>query len=123
MGVGLAGNRASGCTAHRSARQQDAYRLRPFGKHPSLFRLKDRKPEGSGSNEFERHAVNAIAQPRRLGPVLEDVPLMALAAGAMDFSTRKNQFEVSRGFDHLRINRLPEAGPSRTAIKLVFGGK
>src|SRR5512147_843009 len=74
-----------------------------------------------GWDEFERHTVDAVAQPCRLRAVLEDMALMPFAAGAVDFRAGYEQFEVSARFDNFRVNRLPEAGPAGVALVLVFG--
>jgi hypothetical protein len=71
-------------------------------------------------HEFERRAVDAIAQAGRFGAVLEDVALVAFAAGAVDFGTGKNEFEVGGCLDDSGIDRLPEAGPAGAAVELML---
>src|SRR5690349_9923825 len=75
----------------------------------------------SGGHEFQSCAVDAISKAGRFRPVLEDMALMALTAGAMDFRPRENQLEVGARLDDFRINRLPKARPAGAAVKLVFG--
>ncbi len=72
-------------------------------------------------DKLHRHPVDAVAQPRRLGAVLEEVPLMAFAAGAVDFGPWENQFVIGRGLDDFRRDRLPEAGPASAAVELMLG--
>ena len=71
-------------------------------------------------NELKRHAVDAISQTGGLGPVVEDVSLMALASGAVDLGPRHKEFGISACFHDLGIDRLPEARPACPAIEFVF---
>ena len=55
-------------------------------------------------HEFQCGTIDTISKAGRFWAVLEDVALMALAASAMDFGARENQFEV------------------RAAVEFVFRG-
>src|SRR5262249_350058 len=75
-----------------------------------------------GRHEFQCRAVDAVTKTRRFRAVLEDMPLVAFATGAMDFCAGENQFEVGVSLDYFRIDRLPEARPSSATVKLVLRG-
>ena len=45
---------------------------------------------------------------------------MPLAAGAMDFGSWEDQFVISRGFDHFRVDRLPKTRPACAAVELML---
>ena len=74
-------------------------------------------------DEFQRDAVDAVAQAGRLGAILKDMSLMPLATCAVDFGPRESQFVIGSGFDHPWIDWLPEAGPAGPAVELVFRRK
>jgi hypothetical protein len=82
-----------------------------------------RRFERLRGDELERHAVDAISQTGGLGPVVEDMSLVALASGAVNLGPRHKEFRISACFHDLGIDRLPEARPACTAIELVFRGK
>src|SRR5512141_3247714 len=74
----------------------------------------------SGGDELQRHAIVAVAQSRRLGAVVEDVPLMAAAPCAMVLVARHDELVVDPGLDRA-FERGPEAGPAGAAV--VFGAR
>ncbi len=76
-----------------------------------------------GGYEFERDAVDAVAQASRRRSILEDMSLMPITARTMDFRARHEEFEIGARLDHLRIDRLPEARPARAAVEFVFRGE
>lgn len=75
----------------------------------------------SAGHEFQGHAVDAIAETGGLRPVFKHVPLVALASRTMGFRSGHEEFEIISSLDHARIDRLPEAGPTGTAVELVLG--
>src|SRR5262245_21688677 len=75
-----------------------------------------------GRHEFQRCAVDAVTKTSRFRAVLEDMPLMTFATGAMNLCAGENQFEVGVSLDHFRIDRLPEARPASATVKFVFRG-
>ena len=71
--------------------------------------------------ESQGHAVDAVAETGGLRPILKHVALVALASRAVDFRSWHEEFEIGSTLDHARIDRLPEAGPTSTAVELVLG--
>src|SRR5262249_43556550 len=78
------------------------------------------KPRSSRSvgQEFQGHAVDAVAQPRGRRAVLEDMAQMSAAAPAMHLGTWQQQQVVGGGADRVR-QRPIEARPAGLAV--VFG--
>src|SRR5438552_7617054 len=70
--------------------------------------------------EIERHAVQAIAQPGRLRPVLEDMAEMPAAAAAMHLGAGHEEAAVGIGLDPV-LERRREARPAGTAVELGAG--
>ncbi|KAG1242681.1 hypothetical protein G6F65_022888 [Rhizopus arrhizus] len=66
--------------------------------------------------EGHGHAVHAVAQAGRAGAVVEDVPQVAAAVGAMDRGADHAEAAVP-GFADGGRQRLPEAGPAGTAVE------
>src|SRR5207302_4539237 len=54
---------------------------------------------GLAGLERERDAIHAVAQPGRLGPVLEDMPEMPAAASAMHLGAAHEKAAVGLGLD------------------------
>ena len=74
--------------------------------------------------EFERGRVDAVAQARRLGTVVEDVALVRTTNGAVHLRTpHKKEAPVLLGFDVAFVDRRPEARPTRTGVVLGLGAK
>ena len=71
--------------------------------------------------ELQRCGIDAIAQAGRFGAVLEDVPEMGAAAGAMDLGAAREQAIVFFGADVIFDDRLKEARPAGAGIKLGVG--
>ena len=69
--------------------------------------------------ERDGHAVVAIAKPRRVGAVVEDVALVAAALGAVVFGARHEQLAVFLGLD-MPGNGFKEARPTRAAVEFGF---
>src|ERR1700704_4753276 len=75
---------------------------------------------GLAGLERERDAIHAIAQPGRLGPVLEDMPEMPAAASAMHLGAAHEKAAVGLGLNPVFEGR-PEARPSRAAVEFGSG--
>src|SRR6185295_15113821 len=78
---------------------------------------------GCRGNELERSRVHAVAEPRRLRPVAEDVPEVSLAARADDLSPVHEERVVGTLDDRLLRDGLPEARPARAGFELRFGAE
>src|SRR5947207_1319341 len=72
-------------------------------------------------NEIERRRVHAVAQSGGTRAVVENVPQMAIAAGAEHLVARHPQRVVSGDGDVLFGDRLPEAGPAGAGLEFRFG--
>jgi len=48
---------------------------------------------------------------------------MPVAAGTVDLHASHEEFRVRACLNHFRIDRLPETGPTRTAVEFVLGRK
>src|SRR5581483_7391212 len=68
--------------------------------------------------EPERRRVDAVPLPRRLGPVVEDVPQVPLAARAQDLRALHEEAPVGAHHDRVRLDRLPEARPAGPRLEL-----
>src|SRR5579862_2782219 len=77
---------------------------------------------GGDQLECEGHAVHAIAQARRLGAVIEDVPEMTAAPAAVNSGSHHAEGRVFGGSDS-PFQRRPEARPARTAVVLRGRGE
>lgn len=75
----------------------------------------------SAGHESQGRAVDAVTETGGFRPILKHVSLVAFTSGTMDFRPGHEEFEIGSGFDHARINRLPEAGPTGTTVELVLG--
>src|SRR6266404_4676648 len=67
--------------------------------------------------KVERDAVQAIAQPGRLRPVLEDMAEMPAATAAMHLGAGHEEAAVSVGLDPI-LERRREARPAGAAVEL-----
>src|SRR5690606_31097124 len=72
--------------------------------------------------ELEGEPVVAPPLPGRLGAVVEYVPLVPAAAGAVVLGARPDQLEVALGV-HVPLDRADEAGPAGPALELVVGAE
>src|SRR5215213_1461334 len=81
-----------------------------------------RRPGSRGGREFQRHAVHAIAQARRLRSIVKDVAEMAAAAAAMHFGAGHQKGLVHRRADRV-WQRLPETRPAGAAFEFRLGGE
>ena len=88
---------------------------------PHAFFLQCRYRGGLRRNEFQRHPVDAIAQPGWRGAVVENVALMPAASGAMDFRSRHEELPIGFRLDRGLLDRLPKAGPAGSALEFVLG--
>ena len=77
-------------------------------RYPSLFTIKR-----------QRCRVDAKAQSGRIGAVLENMAKMGVALGAADLDAIHAELVFIAVFDHIFVDRLPEAGP--TGPRFVFG--
>ena len=68
--------------------------------------------------EFQCRRIHAIAQPRRLGAIGENMAEMRIALAAERFSPLHTVTAVAFLNDFVRSFRLPKTGPTRSAIKL-----
>src|SRR4051794_36288313 len=68
--------------------------------------------------ELERRRVDAVAQARRLRPVLEDVAQVGIAVAAHHFRAAHPEAVVRLLGDVLPGYRLVEAGPARARFEL-----
>ena len=68
--------------------------------------------------ELQRRGVDAVAEPRGLGPVLEDVAEVAVAGGAPHLGARHEEAPVGLRVHRAGVDRLPEAGPPGARIEL-----
>src|SRR5262245_9121359 len=73
--------------------------------------------------ELQRCRVDAVAQPRGLGTVVEHVPEVGVADGADHFGPVHEKSVVVLGSNVCRIDRLPIAGPAAAGIELVRGAE
>ena len=73
--------------------------------------------------ERQRLGVHAVAQSRRPRPVVEDVPEVAVAAGAEDLDPPHAVAAVLFGDDVLVGDRLEEARPAGAGIELRVRGE
>ena len=70
--------------------------------------------------EGKGEAVETIPQTRGGWTILEHVPEMTEAAGAVNFGTRPNQSVIGPRSDMSIVDRGPEAGPASAAVILGF---
>src|ERR1700712_329394 len=79
-------------------------------------------PRFSGCRGLERQsdAVHAVAQPRRLLAVVEDVTQMTAAAAAMHGIAHHAEAPVLL-LAHRAVDRRPEARPAGVAVELRLG--
>lgn len=87
-------------------------------------------PRSPRSNErdlcgakIKADAVDAVAQTRGLWSIIEDVTLMASAAGAMNLGASHAQTAVFPFHDIGSDGRLRKTGPAGAGVELVRGGK
>src|SRR5581483_4661631 len=73
--------------------------------------------------EDQGRGIDAVAQVGRLRAVIENMPEVAAATGAMDFRPRRRGLAVDLRSDRIGEDRLPETGPTGLAVILRFGGK
>ena len=74
--------------------------------------------------EFQRGGVDAVAQACRRGAVVEDVPLVRPAGGAVHLRTQhEEEAAVLFGLDVLLIYGSVEARPARAGVVLRLGAK
>src|SRR5947208_3635043 len=71
--------------------------------------------------ELEGAAVDAVAEPGRVRPVLEDVAQMAAAARAQHLGADHAVAHVALGLDGLVARRRVEARPARARLELRVG--
>src|SRR6516225_10658920 len=69
--------------------------------------------------EVHGHAVDAIAQMRRRGPVVEHVAEMAAATAAMHLGAHHAIASIGRAFDRT-LDRVVEARPTRAALEFLL---
>src|SRR5262245_60781004 len=86
----------------------------PFSRGAGFARL--------GRDEFQGDTVDAIAEPRRLGAVIEHVAEMAAAAAAMHLLAHHAEGEIGVLL-HRVLDRRIEARPASAAIELGLGGE
>ncbi|SPP65374.1 hypothetical protein NITLEN_30288 [Nitrospira lenta] len=71
-------------------------------------------------DKFQRDAVDAVTESGRLRTVIEEMALVAAAAGTVHFGAGHEELRVGARLHHLRVDRLPEAGPAGAAVELLF---
>src|SRR4029077_14783579 len=76
-----------------------------------------------GGDELHGSRVHAVAQPRRLRAVLEDVAEMAAAARADDLDPAHEPGVVDVLVDRLLVDGGPEARPARAGLELRVGAE
>lgn len=86
----------------------------------------DREEDGnelyrSAGHEFQRDAVDAVPQAGGPRPIFKHVALVAFTSRAMGFRSGHEEFGIGVSLDHAWIDRLPEAGPTGTAVEFVLG--
>ena len=86
----------------------------------------DREEDGnelyrSAGHESQGHAVDAVPETGGSRPILKHVALVALTSRTMHFRSGHEEFEIGSRLDHAWIDRLPEAGPTGTAVELMLG--
>src|SRR5665811_586825 len=81
---------------------------------------RDRAGGRLGGDEFERDAVDAVAQAGGLGAVVEHVAEMAAAAAAMDLVPEHAEGPVLALLDRA-LDRRVEARPARAGFELRLG--
>src|SRR5437764_7325744 len=108
--------------ASAAATRSDIISLSPALRDRERLRLVGlvRVWRGLAGLECERDAIHAVAQPGRLGPVLEDMPEMPAAASAMHLGAAHEKAAVGLGLDPVFEGR-PEARPSRAAVEFGSG--
>ncbi len=75
----------------------------------------------SAGYEFQRDTVDAVPQAGGPRPILKHMALVALTSRAMNFRSGHEELGIGSRLDHAWIDRLPEAGPTGTAVELVLG--
>ena len=75
----------------------------------------------SAGHEFQRDTVDAVPKAGGPRPILKHMALVALASRAMNFRSGHEELGIGSRLDHAWIDRLPEAGPTGTAVELVLG--
>jgi hypothetical protein len=93
------------------------------GSKPTESTLSKFRQGLAGWDEFKRDAVIAPALPGRFRSVVEDVALVALAAGAMVFGAWDDHPEIASGAYMVGIDRLPETRPAGARVVLVGAGE
>src|SRR5258708_32991757 len=77
---------------------------------------------GGGRTEYQRKAVNAVAQAGRLRPVVENVTEMAAAAAAVNFGERHTEGAVFGLADRV-LERLVKTWPAGAAFEFRLRGE
>ena len=75
----------------------------------------------SAGRESQGHAIDAVTETGGPRPILKHVALVSLTSCTMDFCSGHEEGEIGSSFDHARIDRLPEAGPTGATVELVLG--
>src|SRR4051812_6898858 len=102
-------------TASRTSRWSSATRTR--AGFTGMREWSARSGRRSTGLEVERRGVHAVPQPRRLGPVVEDVSEVRAAALAEDLRARHEEAAILVGHHALLGGGRPEARPSRSRIE------
>src|SRR5262249_4793294 len=71
-----------------------------------------------GPLEIERHGVDAVSQPGRLGAVLEDVPEVRLATCAVHLGATHEEAPILLGLDLVVGDGFEEARPAGAGVEL-----
>lgn len=75
----------------------------------------------SAGYESQGHTVDAVPKAGGPRPILKHMALVALTSRAMNFRSGHEELGIGSRLDYPWIDRLPEAGPTGTAVELVLG--
>src|SRR5918994_625837 len=90
--------------------------------HAAACRASDSRASGRAL-EIERAGVDAVAEARRVGPVVEHVTEVAAAGRAHDLRARHPVARVRLGDDAVEGGRLEEARPAAARLELRVGAE
>jgi len=88
---------------------------------PCLSLLFTHSPHTSLRLKRQRHPVHAVPQPRRAGPVREDVPQVPAACRAVDLCPRHERDRPVDLLRHRALDGREKGGPPRARVELGAG--
>src|SRR5205085_7170382 len=73
--------------------------------------------------QIDRDRVNAVAETRRAGPIVEDVAQVTATPPAQDLGPQHAVATIRTKRQVSDLHRLGEAGPSAVRVELCLGGE